>query len=164
MHNEVTAPNREWSVVVHRSSHRFTKPAKTILPHTVQHILTSNRYSELAKLQSFSSARESLDNPGDETSTISSSEHLNRHKELLNTKNLMSNYLQNLPHQQFSTNLQEPWSESMVDDVYEHYQICSIPTILNGQIMYDSKGEIILSVHHKENLIYMALRESSMKV
>jgi hypothetical protein len=52
----------------------------------------------------------------------------------------------------------------MVDDVYEHYQICSIPTILNGQIMYDSKGEIILSVHHKENLIYMALRESSMKV
>jgi hypothetical protein len=56
------------------------KPAKTILPHTVQPILTSNRYSELANLQNFSSARESLDNPGDVMSTISSSEHLNSHK------------------------------------------------------------------------------------
>ena len=75
--NEVTAPNREWSTMVHKSSHGFMKPAKTILPHAVQPILILNRYSELANLQSFSSACESLDNPGDKTSTVTSSEHLN---------------------------------------------------------------------------------------
>jgi hypothetical protein len=69
--NEVTDPNTEWSMVAHKTSHRFLKPAKTILPHTVQPILTSNQHSELADLQDFSSARESLDNPGDVRSIIS---------------------------------------------------------------------------------------------
>ena len=144
--NEVTVPNRKWSMVVCKFSHGFMKPAKTILPHTLQPILTSNRYSELANLQIFSSACESLDNPGDMTSTISSSEHLNSHKGLLNMKNSSSNCHQNLPHQQLSTKLQEPRSESMVGDVCEQYQICSNPTILNGHITYDNKGEIIRSV------------------
>ena len=75
--NEVAASNREWSKVVCKSSHGFMKPAKTILPRAVQPILILNRYSELANLQSFSSACESLDNPGDKTSTVTSSEHLN---------------------------------------------------------------------------------------
>jgi len=79
------------------------KPAKTILPHTVQPILTSNRYSELANLQGFSSARESMDSPGDVRSTISSSEYLISHKGLLNMKNSWPYYHQNLPHQQLST-------------------------------------------------------------
>ena len=150
MLNVITDPNREWSMVVCKSSHRFMKPAKTIVPHTVQPILTSNRYSELANLQGFSSACESLDNPGDVRSTISSSEYLISHKRLLNMKNSSSYYHQNLPRQQLSTNLQEPRSESLVDGVCEQYKICSIPTILNGQITYDSKGEIISSVYHKK--------------
>ena len=56
--NEVAASNREWSKVVCKSSHGFMKPAKTVLPHTVQSIVTLNRYCELANLQSFFSARE----------------------------------------------------------------------------------------------------------
>ena len=64
-------------------------------------------------------------------------------------KNSSSYYHQNLPRQQLSTKLQEPRSESLVDGVCEQYHICSIPTILNGQITYDSKGEIISSVYHK---------------
>jgi hypothetical protein len=95
-------------------------------------------------------------------SVISSSEHLSSHKGLTNMNN-SSKYHQNLPHQQLPTNLQEPRSEALVDGVCEPYQICLIPTILNGQIMYDSKGEIISSAYH-ENLIYTALRESSVKV
>jgi hypothetical protein len=125
------------------------KPAKTILPHTVQPILTSHRYSELTNLQGFFSARESLDNSGDVRSTISSSEYLISHKGLLNMKNSSSYYNQNLPRQQLSAKLQEPRSDSLVDGVCEQYQICSIPTILNGQITYDSNGEIISSVYHK---------------
>ena len=38
--NEIRAPSREWYMVVCKSSHGFMKPAKTILPHTVQPILT----------------------------------------------------------------------------------------------------------------------------
>jgi hypothetical protein len=90
--NEITDTNTEWSMAARKSSHRFTKPAKTILPHTVQPTLTSNRYSELANLQGSSSARESLDNPGDVRSTVSSSEYLIRHKGLLNMKNSSSEF------------------------------------------------------------------------
>lgn len=141
MPNEVTDPNTEWSMMAHKTSHRFMKPAKTILPYTVQPILTSNQYSELANLQDFSSARERSDNPGDVRSTISSSEYLISHKGLLNMETSSSHYHQNLP---------QPRSESLVGGVCELYQICSIPAILNGQITYDSKGEIILSVYHKK--------------
>ena len=62
-------------------------------------------------------------------------------------KNSLSNYHQNLPHQQLSTNLCEPSSESVVDHVCEQYPIHSVPAILNGQITYASKGEIISSVY-----------------
>jgi len=143
--NEVTDPNMEWSMMARKSSHRFMKTAKTILPHTVQPILTSNKYSELANLQGFSSSRESLDNPGDVRSTISSSEYLISHTGLLNMENSSSYYHQNLP---------QPRSESLVDGFCELYQICSIPTILNGQITDNSKGEIISSVYHKKGNWY----------
>jgi hypothetical protein len=43
----------------------------------------------------------------------------------------------------------------MVDDGYEQYQIPSTPTILNGQIAYDSKGEIILSVYHEKKKTHL---------
>jgi len=77
-------------------------------------------------------------------------------------KNSSSNYHQNFYHQQLSTSLQEPRNESMVDDVYEQYQICSIPCILNGQITYVIVKVKLFRVYTiKKTLIYIALRESS---